>query len=84
MFRVISMMNSAGPGATGVKKERERKGGGAVCVWERETVTDRKRERVREKKNCACFLIMTESHYKVVPFLNKEIWFMYINLQWIS
>lgn len=40
-------------------------------------MTDRKRERVSEKKNCACFLIMTESHYKVVPFLNKEIWFMY-------
>lgn len=29
MFRVIRMMNSAGPGATGVKKERE-KGGGMV------------------------------------------------------
>lgn len=25
MFRVIRMMNSAGPGATGVKKEREKR-----------------------------------------------------------
>lgn len=44
MFRVIHMMNSAGPGATGVKKERERGRDG-----ERETKTDRKRETEKSK-----------------------------------
>ena len=43
MFRVIRMMNSAGPGATGVKKEREKERERGRD-GERETETDRKTE----------------------------------------
>ena len=39
MFRVIRMMNSAGPGATGVKKRMRE------CERERERETERERER---------------------------------------
>lgn len=60
MFRVIRMMNSVGPGATGVKKERER---------ERKREGERQRQieregRVREKQYYICTLIMYVSHYK--------------------
>lgn len=42
MFRVIRMMNSVGPGAMSVKKERE---------WERETQSEKEGEREREENN---------------------------------
>lgn len=41
MFRVIRMMNSAGPGATSVKKKKGRDGGRGRRWQESETETDR-------------------------------------------
>lgn len=48
MFRVIRMMNSAGPGATGVKKERDR-GREKGRVGKRKTETDRHTESEKSK-----------------------------------
>lgn len=50
MFRVIRMMNSGGPGATGVKKEREERGRDG----ERGTEIDRKAKTESEKCQIIC------------------------------
>lgn len=55
MFRVIHMMNSAGPGATGVKKERARKGRG--MGWERQWLIEKGKKSQIKVNLCMCVCV---------------------------